>query len=347
MTSSATPETRVRVWDLPVRIFHWSLTVLVAGALLTGEEDDWSTAHARLGLLILGLVVFRVVWGFIGSAPARFATFVRSPREVLAYAREYVRGRPPLHLSHNPLGASMVVLLLLVLLATIGTGIAMRLGPEWDGPLTPYLTRGLVKGLEEAHEVAAGALPILVLFHIAGVVLSSVLERQNLIAGMITGYKRGLEALPAPVRHPAVRFAAALLLSTSAVFGLESLLHAQPAEAATTPAALVQAYAGEARASDPAFPGFDAKRGEQLYRTPHTQAGKSVACTDCHTADPKARGQTPAGKRIEPLAPSANPEAFTDRARADKWFDRNCKQVLGRTCTAHEKGDLITWLTGL
>ncbi|MCK6552416.1 DUF1924 domain-containing protein [Myxococcota bacterium] len=346
--ATRTPPHRVRVWDLAVRAFHWGLVLLVAGAFLTGEEDDWNLVHVRIGLAIVGLVAFRVVWGLVGTRHARFADFVKRPREVIEYANAYVRGRPPLHLGHNPLGATMVLALLATIAGLGATGVVMRLGPEWEGPLTPYLTRSVAHGISELHEGLAGALLVLAGLHVAGVLLSSWIERQNLVAGMITGFKRSDTPVDEPVMSAGRRVAAlavAVLTAIAVVVTLGRLFPEASASAAETPRSTLERFDAEARADSPGFAGFDAARGRALYTSVHGPDRES--CTTCHTADPTARGKSPAGKVVEPLAPSANPARFTDRRETDKWFDRNCKQVLGRPCTATEKGDLITWLMTL
>ncbi len=108
---------------------------------------------------------------------------------------------------------------------------------------------------------------------------------------------------------------------------------------------VLDAYASEAKAADPAFNGFSAQRGEHLFRT-HFATGKpeTPSCTACHTSDPKKMGQTRAGKDIEPMAASVTPKRYTDQAKTEKWFGRNCNNVLGRECTATEKGDFITFM---
>jgi hypothetical protein len=104
-------------------------------------------------------------------------------------------------------------------------------------------------------------------------------------------------------------------------------------------------YATQAKAADPAFAGFSAERGEHLFRSEFS-GGKpdTPSCTACHTKDPRKVGQTRAGKDIDPMAVSANPERYTDQAKVEKWFGRNCNNVLGRECTAKEKGDFITFM---
>jgi hypothetical protein len=111
--------------------------------------------------------------------------------------------------------------------------------------------------------------------------------------------------------------------------------------------AILAALAGEARQTDPGFSAFSAARGEAFWTATHT-GGKpdTPSCTSCHGPDPAGTGQTRAGKLIEPMAVSRNPQRLTDAATVAKWFSRNCNSVLGRECTAAEKGDVMTYLAG-
>jgi hypothetical protein len=111
--------------------------------------------------------------------------------------------------------------------------------------------------------------------------------------------------------------------------------------------AILAQLAAEAKQADPSFSGFSAERGGAFWSTPHG-GGKpdTPACITCHTHDPRAQGQTRAGKIIQPMAVSKTPDRFTDPAKVQKWFTRNCKSVLGHPCTAVEKGDVITYLSG-
>lgn len=106
-------------------------------------------------------------------------------------------------------------------------------------------------------------------------------------------------------------------------------------------------YAAEARAANPAFAGFSAVRGKALHNNPQT-GGKAdtPSCTTCHRSDPRSTGQTPAGKAIEPMAVSVNANRYTDPAKVEKWFKRNCTEVLGRECTPQEKGDWLSFVIG-
>jgi cytochrome b len=167
----------VLVWDLPVRLFHWLMVASFAGAWLTAESERWRLVHVTLGYTMAGLVVFRLLWGLFGTRHARFADFIRGPRKVLAYLKSVLAGRPEHHVGHNPAGAIAIVAMLALTLATAGFGWATynELGGDW---------------LEEAHEVAANLMMAVVIVHLAGVALASLMHRENLVRAMVTGRKQ-------------------------------------------------------------------------------------------------------------------------------------------------------------
>ena len=189
---------RVLVWDAAVRVFHWLMVLSFAGAWLTGDSERWRLLHVTFGYTMAGLVAFRIVWGLIGSRHARFSSFVRGPRAVIAYLGSLLRGRPKHHVGHNPAGALAIVALLFLAVATAASGWATynELGPEW---------------LEEVHEAAANAMLAVVLAHIAAVVLTSLLHGENLVRGMVNGHKK---AAPAEGIRCAWRGVAVLMLAT-------------------------------------------------------------------------------------------------------------------------------------
>jgi mono/diheme cytochrome c family protein len=126
---------------------------------------------------------------------------------------------------------------------------------------------------------------------------------------------------------------------------LASVLVGIGAACAETPAALAAGYEAAARRESPGFAGFSPKRGEQLFQSPH---GSEWSCASCHTPNPLVPGKhAKTGKAITPLAPAANPERFTSLATAEKWFKRNCNDVIGRPCTNQEKGDVLAYLMQL
>ncbi|BCU05332.1 cytochrome b/b6 domain-containing protein [Allochromatium tepidum] len=182
---------RIRVWDPLVRVFHWSLVAGFATAFIV--EDDLLGVHVWAGYLVLTLVAVRLVWGLIGTRYARFSDFVRGPGAVLAYLRDVVSLRAPRYLGHNPAGGAMILLLLISVAATGISGLALYGAEEFAGPLADVM-RGLPAFwgdvLEETHEVLANLTLGLILIHVAGVLVSSLLHHENLIGAMISGYKR-------------------------------------------------------------------------------------------------------------------------------------------------------------
>ena len=118
------------------------------------------------------------------------------------------------------------------------------------------------------------------------------------------------------------------------------------AAAGSTAREQVSGWEARARRERPGFTGFSASEGKKLYLSEHVQDGQKVSCATCHTASPRAPGRSPAGKLVDPLSPAVNPARFSDPAETEKWFKRNCKQVLGRECTAEEKGNFTTYVLG-
>jgi cytochrome b len=206
----------IRVWDLPVRLFHWSLVILFTLAYFTGDEEN--DLHIYSGYAVLGLVLFRILWGFIGSRYARFADFIYRPGTVIAYLKRLISSSPQRYIGHTPPGGWMIIALLTSLLITSVTGLQVY-GLEGKGPLAADATtigvispayadededereRGHSEAAgdeeneseeefwEEIHEFFANLTVLLVLLHVAGVVVSSRLHRENLVKAMISGRK--------------------------------------------------------------------------------------------------------------------------------------------------------------
>ena len=163
----------LRVWDLFVRTFHWSLVAIMLHQFLFDEE---STAHNYLGYTALALVALRVIWGFAGSPFARFSEFVKSPAATIHYVAQIFRGHPKRYIGHNPAGAAMVLALLAMVAITSISGWAVVLGSDdW---------------LEDLHEIAANLTLLLIFAHVAGVILASWQHRENLVKAMFTGRKK-------------------------------------------------------------------------------------------------------------------------------------------------------------
>jgi cytochrome b len=187
----------VLVWDLPLRIFHWVLAGAFAGAFLTAESERWRDVHAVLGYTVLAMIAFRLLWGLLGTRYARFGALPLAPRRALAYLGSLVRGRPEPHLGHNPAGSLAIYALLALAAVTALTGLAAfaELGGEW---------------VSELHEGMANTMLAVVIVHVAGVVVGSLAHRENLVAAMLTGRKRG--APGAGIEGPRRAVAAVLIV---------------------------------------------------------------------------------------------------------------------------------------
>ena len=169
---------KILVWDLPTRLFHWLLAGSFLGAFLTAESEYWRDIHVALGYTVVGLIGFRLLWGVVGSRYARFSSFAFAPSRVLAYLKSLLRGSPQHYVGHNPAGSWVIYGLLVLGLLTGASGYATynELGGEW---------------LEDLHEGAANSMLALVGVHVTGVLVSSLLHRENLVRAMIDGYKWG------------------------------------------------------------------------------------------------------------------------------------------------------------
>lgn len=177
----AADDKKVLVWDAPVRVFHWLMVLCFVGAYTTSESETWRLVHVTLGYTMAGLVVFRLVWGLMGTRYARFSSFVRGPRAVAQYLRTLVGRNPEHHTGHNPAGAIAIVgmLSLSAMIAATGWATYNDVSGEW---------------VAELHEVVANGMLLLVGVHLAGVVVSSWLHQENLARTMVTGRKSGAPA---------------------------------------------------------------------------------------------------------------------------------------------------------
>ncbi len=169
---------RVLVWDLPTRVFHWLLALSFVGAFATADSERLRDVHVILGYTMLGLVAFRLLWGVIGTRYARFRSFAFGPRSVIAYLKSLFTRDPQHHTGHNPAGSWAILALLALTVLAGATGYATYndIGGGW---------------LEDMHEATASALLAVVLVHVAGVLVSSFLHRENLVRSMVSGYKAG------------------------------------------------------------------------------------------------------------------------------------------------------------
>jgi cytochrome b len=197
----------VKVWDIAIRLFHWSLVAAFVTSYLSGDENQ--TLHVYSGYLIVGLLAFRIVWGFIGTQHARFADFIYSPAKIFNYARSLASGAPTHYLGHNPLGGLMVIALLVSLSLACFSGLKLYAVEENKGPLANVTAPSIIATAyahenkeehhknhdqgedvwEEIHEFFVNLTLGLVILHIGGVVVTSILHREKLVKAMITGNK--------------------------------------------------------------------------------------------------------------------------------------------------------------
>lgn len=183
----------IKVWDLLIRIFHWSLVVFFTLSYLTEGEDEWMTIHSYAGYSILILLLFRLLWGVIGTHHARFINFVTHPKEVLIYLKSLASGKAKDYIGHNPAGALMIILLISSIAFTGFSGMALY-ATDGYGPLAASFFATWPEGvLKEVHEFFANFCVFLIVIHLGGVLVSSLLHKENLIKAMVTGKKQRLE----------------------------------------------------------------------------------------------------------------------------------------------------------
>ncbi|HTP60549.1 MAG TPA: cytochrome b/b6 domain-containing protein [Burkholderiales bacterium] len=194
----------VRVWDAPVRLFHWLLVALVAFMFVSGKLD-WMTWHMRCGYTVLALVLFRVLWGFVGSSTARFSSFLAGPSAVLGFARRLLSRGDASTPGHNPLGGWMVLLLLAVLLTQAGTGLFANDDVLSEGPLAALVRKDTSDQLSTIHYWNSYLLLLLVALHVIAVAYHWLVKKENLVGAMFTGAKRVPAA--AAAESAATRFA--------------------------------------------------------------------------------------------------------------------------------------------
>ena len=202
----------VNVWDLPVRLCHWAFAILIPAMWWTAENSEWAW-HKRLGLLLLGLLVFRIIWGFVGSRTARFASFVRGPAQILAH----IRGQTTGGIGHNPIGAMSVIALLLAMLAQVSLGLFA--GDPFDGatgPLNPLVGVLTADMLTDWHETFFDVLVALIVLHLAAIAYYAAVKRDNLVGPMVSGRRTVSGEIKGNASAPWL--SAALALAVAAAF---------------------------------------------------------------------------------------------------------------------------------
>ncbi len=221
-------KTKVLIWDLPTRVFHWLLAASFLGAFVTAESERFRDVHVALGYTMLGLIGFRLLWGVIGTRYARFGSFAFGPRSVVRYVKSLFTRSPQHHPGHNPAGSWAIYALLALAVVTGLTGYAAYndIGGDWG---------------EELHEAIANAMLAVVFVHIAGVVVSSLIHRENLARAMINGYKAGNPGDGIRYRH---RLVAALLVIATIGFWAGGADYLAAVSGGGAQAATAQKHAG-------------------------------------------------------------------------------------------------------
>jgi cytochrome b len=210
----STSPRRVRVWDLPVRLFHWGVVTLVVAAYVTWRLN-WMDWHGRCGYAVLALALFRVLWGFFGSETARFAQFLAAPRAAAHHLARAFHREPDRQVGHNAAGGWMVLLLVLLLLGETLSGLYVANDVADEGPLTRLTPPAIANAITALHSILWDALLAALALHLLAILVYAAAKGQNLLRPMITGWK----VLPADVREPRMArlTRAALLLGCSAL----------------------------------------------------------------------------------------------------------------------------------
>lgn len=216
---------KVRIWDLPTRLFHWSLVGLFGAMWYTGETGgDLLQYHIWCGYGVATLVMFRLFWGVLGSETARFRHFVKGPAAILAY----LKGELPEHRvpGHNPLGALMVLLLLVLLAVQVGTGLfaADVDSYAFDGPLMHLIDADLAERLTAVHKLLFNGLLAAVGLHLSAIVFYRLVKKQDLVSAMLSGYKKFEAEVDKLVFTPAIIALVTLVVSAGGVYVLVTRL---------------------------------------------------------------------------------------------------------------------------
>ena len=207
----------VRVWDLPTRLFHWLLAASVIGLIVTGSlGGNWMNWHLRLGYAVLTLLLFRLVWGFVGGHWSRFGSFIYAPSSLVAYLQG--RSRPEHQVGHSPLGALSVFALLLILAAQVGSGLLSDDEISFFGPLTRFVSGETVSAATAYHkDIGKLLIFALVGLHVVAIAYYKWVRKQGLVKPMVLGDKHLPVAVPAARDSAGSRALALIVLALSAL----------------------------------------------------------------------------------------------------------------------------------
>ena len=210
---------RVKIWDLPTRVFHWLLVILFTTSVITVQVDELQW-HERSGIAILVLVLSRLCWAVIGSETSRFSHFIKGPSAIIQYLRGLWASRGTAFIGHNPVGGLMVLALLLLLTSQATTGLFANDEIFFEGPLAKHVSREMSDSLTSVHHLLGEALLILVGLHIFANLLYWLVLKQNLIAAMFSGFKNSHVPLATPLKWRGTPVAIAVLVIVAVVVGM-------------------------------------------------------------------------------------------------------------------------------
>jgi cytochrome b len=209
----------MRVWDAPIRLFHWVLVVLIGFSWLT-QEMGWMQWHLLSGYTMLALLLFRIAWGFVGSETARFRHFLKSPIAGFRHLAEFHRRVPDTEIGHNAAGGWMVLVMLVLLLVQVVTGLFNNDDISTEGPLMHHVSKATSDYLGHIHEVNFALIEIVIVLHLVAITAYAVVRRQNLVRPMITGKKRMPGAMRAPRMASPLLAVVLLIVAAAAVAAL-------------------------------------------------------------------------------------------------------------------------------
>jgi cytochrome b len=195
-SDSAYPH-RVRIWDLPTRVFHWLIVIFVVISFATGMVGgNWMSYHLKSGFIIFTLLLFRLIWGFWGGRYSRFISFVRGPAAVMGYAKTLFRKDTPKILGHNPMGGWSVMAMLAALAVQVGTGLFANDDIATQGPLYGWVSKATSDWLTGIHVFNKGVIIFLIALHISAVLFYLLIKHDNLVVPMVTGLRPWCEPAP-------------------------------------------------------------------------------------------------------------------------------------------------------
>lgn len=222
---------RIRLWDLPTRLFHWLLVLAVIAAVVSGQlGGNLIEVHGKIGLAIVGLIAFRLVWGFAGSTYARFAQFFPTPARIKVYLKGEWRG-----LGHNPLGGLSVFALIFLLTVQVTSGLFSNDDIAFVGPLFELIDKSLSDRLSGIHHLLSNVLIALVVLHVGAVIFHGRVKKDDLVKPMLTGWKEGVSGEPAR-GGGIIALVVALVIAGCAVYGSSGIWLPEP----PPPAAVVE-----------------------------------------------------------------------------------------------------------